>query len=161
MKGLFQQSIFTRISVLFFVLFALFQHSVDAAYPACNYQALSVTAPAQVAEGNNTIEWTVREDLRNAYFVFNVELWSSSGSGGQPAVQRKEVSIGQARTGANTGPDGKYSLTGKVPKQTPGPKTTYFIAVYGHQYINGPAFTSIHPWDPVYYGTKDVTLQKA
>jgi hypothetical protein len=74
-----------------------------------------------------------------------MELWSSSsGPGGRPAVERREYSLGQARTEENSTEDGIYSGIGFIPALEFRPNTLCYIVVYGHRYSNGSAFTTIY-----------------
>ncbi|RKP06271.1 hypothetical protein THASP1DRAFT_25372 [Thamnocephalis sphaerospora] len=147
-----------RHASLLFAFLALFFTQLASAQSGCG-NILSVTAPSSVTTGSNEVVWNVPQDKQSSYFVFDVEIWSSSSGGGQPAVDTKIATIGQTRTGQNgNGNNGVYRLTGNVPSIQVAPQTSYFIAVYGREYINGPAHTSLHPWDQIYYGIKSVSV---
>ncbi|KAI9592191.1 hypothetical protein BDF19DRAFT_416443 [Syncephalis fuscata] len=159
MRSVRYQFVFARAFVVFFVLSTFVQQFIDVVNAFCENSVIEITNPNLLAMGTNEVEWVVPEELRSAYMIFDVELWSiSSGPGGQPGVERKEASFGQAKTDTNSDSNGRYHLIVTVPPLFPGPTTSYFYAVYGRQYINGPAFTTIHPWDPIYYGLKPVPL---
>jgi hypothetical protein len=148
----------TTTMMLFTILFALLAlfggQVVNAQSEHCG-KIIEITSGNQLAPN---ITWTVPESEKNSYFVFNVELWASSGR--SPATERKVADLGETRTGQDGNGGQHYHLTADLPEITPGQQTSYYIAVYGRKYEHGPAMTSIHPWDLVYYGTQSVYLNQ-
>ncbi|KAI8054436.1 hypothetical protein BDF22DRAFT_654598 [Syncephalis plumigaleata] len=155
------QSVFIYLSAVLFALLTIFQYQASAEYTKCTYDVFNVTEPSSITLGSNTtVKWTVPKEL--SYFSFNIELWYTSSGPDGPAVERLVKNLGSTNS-SSTPPnaDGQYTWTSKVDSVPSGSNILYFIAVYGRYYINGPAQTSLHPWDPIYYGKKPVTINKS
>jgi hypothetical protein len=144
--------------MLFMILFALLTplniSLTDAQQTPCG-EIITITSGPKLGRH---VSWTVPLSEANSYFSFDVELWSMQHGPGHLTTQRRVATLGQTHTGSIGHYGRHYQINITTPDPPPQQRTTYFVAVYGRKYPDGPAMTQIHPWDPIYYGIQDVYL---